>query len=136
MKPALVLVLVLAPAIAAAQRVSCPLVLPEGSIEVTHPPAGWLGSSPSLARLGGGGVMSGHPKQMQYLAPAATKKVKNSRLVTWHFDTGEEKWLWCSYGTIAVQIAKRLDDAATECTLTVKEERPGVIADMTVSCKR
>lgn len=70
--------------------------------------------------------MRGHPNLMQYLVPSGSKKSKGGGSVWWEFDAGEEKWLLCTYGTDAVQIAKRMDDAATRCELTWKEERRGV----------
>jgi hypothetical protein len=118
----------------AGQQIACPLILPEGSIAVTHPPAGWLGSS-SLLRLTGGGVMRGHPQLMQYLVPAGSKKTKAGTTLTYAFDAGEEKWIWCTYGgTGAVQISKRMDDAASECALTYKETRRDGITEMYAAC--
>jgi hypothetical protein len=124
------------PVLAGAQSVSCPLLLNEGAVEVPRPPPGWVGSSPGQARLTGGGVMSGHPKLMNYLKPADVKKVKAGSITTWLFTAGEERWLYCAYGSTSIQIAKRLDDAGTECSLVVKDDRWGGIAEMTAVCKR
>jgi hypothetical protein len=126
--------LAILPAIAAAQTASCPLTLPEGSVAVVREPNGWLGSSPSSARLDGGGMLSGHPKEMQYLVPDGSRKVKGGS-TTWTFQSGQEKWLYCVYGTSAIQIAKRMDDKATRCLVTRKEERQGVVVEMTAVCK-
>jgi hypothetical protein len=134
MMRALILAL-LTPAVAVAQTVSCPLTLEEGSIVVARPPAGWLGTSPSLARLTAGGVMRGHPTLMQYLVPNGSRKVKGGSVISWEFDAGDEKWLWCSYGTNALQVAKRMDDPATLCEVTVKEARRGVISEMIAECR-
>jgi hypothetical protein len=134
MKPLIALVSLLLPALAFAQSADCPLMLPQGSIEVPRPPVGWIGSSPTLAKLTGGGVMSGHPKLMQYLVPDETKKIKGGSRTTWRFQPGEEKWLYCTYGTQAVQIAKRMDDKASQCTVVWREEG-GEVIGMTAVCK-
>ncbi len=129
-----VLALCAPPALACAQHAECPLILPEGAIEIKQAPAGWLASSPSLTRLTGGGMLSGPPKEMAYLVPAASKAIKGRSKEVWHFDAGEQKWLYCSYGTAALQLSKRMDDAATECTITTREERKGVIVSLAADC--
>ncbi len=129
------LLVLLLPSTLLAQEVACPESLPEGSIEVRRPPADWLGVSTSAARLTGGGVMSGHPKDMAYLVPHRSEKIKGGTRTTWTFDASEEKWLWCTYGTTAVQIARRMNDSATTCTLDTTFERPGVIRRMVVTCR-
>jgi hypothetical protein len=128
--------ILLVPAVALGQTVSCPSVLPQGSVEVVRTPPGWFGFSPSQSRLDGGGMMSGPPQQMAYLVPASSRKVKGAGIATgWQFAAGEEKWLYCTYGTNAIQVAKRMDDKTTECTMTSREERKGVIAELTAVCK-
>lgn len=129
------LLLGMLPAMSTAQTVKCPELIPEASIEVTRPPAGWLATSPSLVRLDGGGMLSGHPTQMGYLVPGASKKTKGGETSTWKFDPGEEKWLFCTYGRMAVQFAKRMDDKATTCEVTAKLERKDVITSITAVCK-
>lgn len=126
--------LLLAPTFAAAQQVSCPLTLPENSIKVEQAPDGWLATS-NLARLSSAGMLSGHPSRIGYLVPNSTKKAKGSAVDTWAFQPGEEKWLWCGYGSEVIQLAKRMDDKATHCTITGKEDRHGWIVEITVVCK-
>jgi len=79
--------------------------------------------------------MSGKPERMGYLVPSGGKKIKGGYVSAFEFDAGEEKWLWCEYGTGATQIAKRMDDAATRCELTAKEERRGVYTEVMAVCK-
>jgi hypothetical protein len=129
------IIALLAPGLAAAQTVSCPLTLPEDAVAVARPPAGWIAGPPSLVRLQGGGVMRGHPSGIGYLVPASQKKVKGGTVATFRFDAGEEKWLWCEYGASVAQIARRMDDAATACAVTTTEERRGVIAEMVAQCR-
>lgn len=130
-----VLLLALAsPAVALAQQVSCPLTLSEGSIKVERAPAGWHGFS-RLARLQSAGMMYGHPSQFGYLIPSDSKKLKGGTVDTWEFRAGDEKWLWCGYGSEVIQLAKRMDDSATRCSITGKEERPGVYSEIMAVCK-
>lgn len=121
------------PTWACAQQVSCPLTIDEGTVEV-RAPAGWQASS-SLAHLGSAGMTRGHPRRLGYLVPEATRKVKGRATDSWQFDKGEEKWLWCGYGREVIQLAKRMNDAATKCEMTGKEERPGVYAEITLVCQ-
>jgi hypothetical protein len=124
------------PVWAVAQTVSCPAELPKGSIDVARTaPAGWLASSPSLIRLDGGGMLSGDPNLMQYLAPASSKKFKGGGSSAWNFEPGEEKWLYCNYGGIAVQLSKRIDDKATRCEVTATLDQVGAIKAITAVCK-
>jgi hypothetical protein len=127
--------ILLLPSVAFAQKASCPPTMPQGSVDVVRAPPGWHGFSPSLARLDGGGMMSGPPSQMGYMVPASTRKTKGGGASNWQFAVGEEKWLYCSYGTDAIQVAKRMDDKATECTVISREERKGVIMELTAVCK-
>lgn len=125
----------LLPVFAAAQTVSCPPSIDEGSISVARAPAGWLATSPSLVRLDGGGMLSANPKQMQYLVPGGSKKVKGGEASSWTFEPGEEKWLYCTYGNMAIQLAKRMDDKATACEVAVKRESRQVITSITAVCR-
>jgi hypothetical protein len=131
----LFLVLVVTPVVVAAQTVACPEAVPGASVEVKQPPAGWVASSPVLLRLDGGGMVSGDPKQMQYLVPASSKKMKGDAVSTWNFDPGEQKWLYCTYGRMAIQLSKRMDDEATRCDVTVRRERQGAISGITAVCR-
>jgi len=134
MKRLFLALLLSTPYLASAQQARCPPTLPEGSIQVVRPPAGWLSFSPSLTRLTNAGVMSGHPREMQYLVPRSGKSNKGSSVDIWEFNAGEEKWLWCEYGSATVQLAKRLDDMATRCMMSTIEEHRGVLFDVTVVC--
>ena len=122
-------------AAAAQQKESCPLVLPKETVAIT-PPAGWRGYSSSIVRLTGFGMMAGPPESMSYLVPADDKKRKNGGVNIWHFAGGDEKWMYCTYdGSAAIQISKRMSNAAKECQLSYREERPGSIVAMEAACK-
>jgi hypothetical protein len=131
----LLAILLAAPVLAIAQTATCPDALPEGALEVKRAPVGWGASSPGVIRLDGGGMMSGDPKQMQYLVPASSKKVRGGGASTWNFDRGEQKWLYCTYGKMAVQLAKRMDDNSTSCEVMVKHGRSNSVAAITASCR-
>ena len=124
-----------APTLAIAQTATCPEALPEGAVEVKRAPQGWVASSPGVIRLDGGGMMSGDPKQMQYLVPAGSKKVRGGGASTWNFDRGEQKWLYCTYGKMAVQLARRMDDKSTTCEVTVRHGQKDAIVGILASCR-
>lgn len=110
---------------------SCPLTLPREALTV-RAPQGWDGYAPSPMRLTGFGMLAGPPSTMSYLVPTSTKPGQKS----WHFDRGEEKWLYCTYdGSAAIQIAKRMDDAATVCELSHKKDKHGGIGEMKAVCR-
>jgi hypothetical protein len=110
---------------------SCPLTLPQDALTVRAPP-GWRGYSPSLTRLTGFGMMGGDPPSMRYLVPTASRK----SAVTWRFARGEEKWLYCTYGgSSVIQISKRMQDAASECTIISRETKRDGITEMSARCR-
>jgi hypothetical protein len=118
-------------AAAAPTTISCPMTLPRETVTV-HAPQGWTGYSPSLMRLTGFGMMAGAPESMTYLVPTSSKP----GATTWRFGRREEKWLYCTYdGSGAIQISRRLDDAATECTLTYRETKSDGITGMVATCR-
>jgi len=120
---------------AMAETVSCPAVLPREAVEV-RAPAGWTGYSSAIMRLTGYGMMAGPPASMADLVPVSEKKAKGRTTLAWRFAAGAEKWLYCTYdGSAAIQISKRLDDAATECELSHKRDSYGSIADMVAVCR-
>jgi hypothetical protein len=125
----------LALARAAEPTSACPLVLQKEAVAV-NAPAGWRGYSSSIMRLTGFGMMAGPPESMTYLVPADSKKQKGRSTSTWRFAGGDEKWLYCTYDRSgAIQISRRMDDAATECQLSYREDRPGNIVEMAALCK-
>lgn len=75
------------------------------------------------------------PERLGYLIPNKTVVRKNGATDTWEFQAGQEKWLWCGYGAETVRLFKRMDDAATKCEITGREERRGLYLEMTATCK-
>lgn len=80
-------------------------------------------------------MMRGNPRGLGYLVPESTKKLQGGNVDSWSFDKGGEKWLWCGYGREVIQLSKRMNDAATRCEMTGKEERSGVYLETTLVCK-
>lgn len=118
----------------AQQKISCPLVLPKETVTITAP-SGWRGYSSSLLRLSSFGMMAGPPESMTYLVPSGGNQGKRGGTNTWTFASGAEKWLYCAYdNSAAIQISKRLDDAATKCRLTYRKDRFGSIREMEAVC--
>lgn len=113
----------------------CPLHVPGASISVTAP-AGWVGSvAHGMPRLAEYGMMAGAPETMTYLVPSSTKAGKNSGSSTWVFAAGDEKWVYCRYGASGlIQLTKRLDDAATSCTITRASDKRGGLTGAVVAC--
>jgi hypothetical protein len=111
--------------------VGCPPLL--HGVGVTAAPAGWKALAPAPARLAEGGLMRGDPERQAYLR-GDDRKVRNGITSVSKFEAGEEKWLWCGYGaTSALQIAKRLPDVATSCTVTRLEH--GLTLDISANCR-
>lgn len=120
---------------AAAETVSCPPVLPREAITI-HAPVGWKGYSSSIIRLTGYGMMAGPPESLADLVPWGSRKLKGGATSTWKFGAGDEKWLYCTYdGSAAIQISKRLSDAATHCELSHKRDEHGSMSEMVAVCR-
>jgi hypothetical protein len=136
MKTALLWLMALPLAAGAAEPpLTCPAVLDQSAVTV-RAPAGWQGYSPGIMRLTGYGMMAGPPESMTYLVPAADRKAKGRAASVWKFAGGDEKWLYCTYdGSAAIQISRRVSDAATQCELSHRRNQYGSIADMQVTCK-
>lgn len=119
-------------AIGADNSTPCPLTMPAEAITV-HAPHGWTGATPSFLRLNRGGLMFGPPAKMAYLVPDKSKSTPTKTVLTFSFDEGDEKWLYCTYSD-AVQLARRLPDAATECTVTSVKNTYGGFDQMSAKC--
>lgn len=126
--------LVFTHSLASAQQATCPAALAEGATAITRAPAGWTPST-SLARISSGGMMSGPPEKIAYLVPNTTIKRHQQSVDVWSFRRGDEKWLWCGYGAESLQLAKRMDDKATECKVTGNRDKHGHLERISVTCK-
>ena len=117
-----------------ATQTSCPPSLPAEAMNV-HAPAGWKSSSSSEMPLSSAGMMAGPPGSFAYLVPYDQRKVKDGFVHTWIFPDRPEKWLYCRYDdSSSIQISKRLDDAATECTVRFTKSKYGGIESAVAEC--
>ena len=123
------------PTVALAQTASCPQDLPENSVVATKVPPGWVAASPNGARLDGGGMLRGNPKEMQYLVPANSRKFRGGGSSTWKFSPGEEKWFFCTYGRATIELSKQMNNRAAICIVTSRDDKVGALAGLEVTCK-
>lgn len=130
----LLLAPLLAAGLALAEPVSCPLALDAGAVRVAHVPRGWEPVPTQGMRLTNGGLIRGAPAEWGYLRPTRTGTTKGGHSASNEFVAGEEKWLWCGYGGADVQIAKRLPDAATVCTVTSRKA-DGAVMELRADCR-
>jgi hypothetical protein len=120
------------PAIVLAEPIACPTML--SGAGVIEAPAGWRALPPASVRLVGGGLMRGDPGRQAYLRGNDKRTPGGSTSIS-EFEAGEEKWLWCGYGRGEIQIAKRLPDAATVCTVTHKEIKGEGVTSLQAVCR-
>jgi hypothetical protein len=136
MKRLLVPLLILLTSSALAEPIACPIMLDDGSARVVRYPRGWEPVPAQGVRLSSGGLIRGRPSDWGYLRPVRTVKTAAGGTASNDFARGEEKWLWCGYGGAgALQIAKRLPDAATICTVTHKESKLAGITELSAACR-
>jgi hypothetical protein len=117
---------------ASEQRVSCPLEVRDGAA-MTSVASGVPVGSKAL-RLTSGGIMRGHPNGGGFRRPESITEKNGVTTTLFFFYPGDEKWLWCAYGE-KVQVSRRMDDAATHCTLTYRDNKDGSVAEMHATCK-
>ncbi len=111
---------------------ACPAAL-HGETVTVRAPSGWRGASQPVIRLVAAGMMAGPPESRADLVPYRQRRIKHGTALTWVFDGGE-KWFVCAYGSSAVQIAKRLDDSTTQCTVRQTETGLPTTANAVVEC--
>ena len=134
MRAYLLSLIFIAPTVGAMVKTACPTSLPAESLTV-RAPSGWTGYTPGSMRLTYAAMMAGPPDSMTYLVPFRQKSGKVESSSTWLFPDAGEKWLQCNYdGSTAIQISKRLDDAATECTVRYAKSKFGGIASAVAEC--
>ncbi|MDB5933790.1 MAG: hypothetical protein JWQ01_1134 [Massilia sp.] len=128
--------LLLIAGIALGTPVACPLILDDGAAKVARAPSGWTAVPAQAVRLSSGGLLRGRPEDWGYLRPERTATTRGGGSASNAFAPGEERWLWCGYGGAgALQIAKRLPDDATVCTVTHKATKRDGITEMSATCR-
>jgi hypothetical protein len=83
---------------------------------------GYIPSGPNVA--------NGPPEREGYRIP--DKQAQGTQMFVFAKDDGQ-RWLWCGYG--GKQLAKRLDDKATICTITTKTKKPANSISAVVVCR-
>jgi len=111
---------------------SCPAALTGDDVTV-RAPLGWKGSAQPVIRLVAAGMMAGPPESHADLVPYKQRRLKNGAETTWVFDGGE-KWYVCTYGSYAIQLARRLDDSATQCTVRHTSAGLPAVTSAAVEC--
>ncbi|UYB50739.1 hypothetical protein OCJ37_12035 [Xanthomonas sp. AM6] len=87
------------------------------------------------------GVFSGHPRELASLVPDSDSEEPASGIVrsVWRFERPDPygTYVVCGYGAAGkVQIYKRISDAASACTATVRKDRVGhVVVEAAVECE-
>jgi hypothetical protein len=126
---ALVTMLCLAASVKAQMRAECPQNLPARAIKTVRAPEGWVGTIPGPIYLDAAGMMAGPPDSMLYLVPDKT----TANTQTFEFAAGDrQRWLWCTYG--GTQLARHLDNAATQCVVTSRAAKAGAPMTAAVEC--
>lgn len=122
--------LCLAAAAKAEMRAACPEHIPATAIKTVQAPDGWVGSTPGPIYLDAAGMMAGPPDSMLYLVP--NKSTPNTQ--TFEFAAGDrQRWLWCTYG--GAQLARRLDNTATQCVIKSRAAKAGAPMSAAVECR-
>lgn len=114
---------------------ACPAEIKEDSWRPSNLPANWVGFMANSMSLQSGGMMLGPPNSRAYLAPAK-HKIVGDELTHWYSlgNLDGEKWFYCDYsGSHAIQLYRRIDDAATECI--AKFSGLKTLRKLSVSCK-
>lgn len=133
----LVLVVLRANAVPVDHRIECPREVSKETLEVKQAPKGWTGFVPfeyePALPLNDAGLMWGPPSSMTISKPPWIGRIKGRDAMRWPDLEGKEsgeKWMACFYGDNGhrdVILSTRLDDNATECTVTYPKKRGGTI---------
>lgn len=119
-------------ALAGDMSASCPLRLAGTVVKADKPVEGWITTVAEQLHLTGAGMLAGAPETKMYLVPQKDTKTTQ----TYAFSKGEgERWLWCSYGGAGgIELARKLDDKATTCTITSKKKADNTLS-ASVACR-
>jgi hypothetical protein len=119
-------------ALAAGMSVSCPLRIPGNVVKADKPVEGWTTTVAEQLHLSGAGMLAGAPATKTYLVPQNDTRTAQ----TYSFTQGDgERWVWCSYGGGSVELARKLNDKATSCTITTKTTKADNTFSASVVCK-
>lgn len=114
---------------AAQVEAQCPGIVPATAIKPDRPVADWVTAVPGQMHLRGAGMTAGGPETKTYLVPDKTTK----SVQTFMFATGEERWIFCDYGS--VELFRKVGEGANSCTITTKTTKPAGMLSALVVCK-
>ena len=128
---ALLLVLTVSIVRATEHRIECPVKLDSDSVQVSSPPGDWSTFVSSGFWLHAVAPMDGPPSIRGFLQEDSNSQVNGKKVMKWTLGRGDGsypdgKWLACFYGeSNEVILSKRIDDHASECTVTYAKNKLG-----------
>lgn len=128
-----------APPLSAAVRyIECPPKIPEASIRLENPPAGWTVFAASPLYLHAAAPINGPPEQLGQLREYSERRGKTEWSYTYRLDGPfpDGKWMQCAYGAFnELTLSTRLDEHTSECTVTYREGKKVAQHDLEITCK-
>lgn len=120
-------------ATAAEMTASCPSRIPGNVVKPNQALNGWTTTVAEQLHLSAAGMLAGPPDTKAYLVPQ--KRTEHTHMYTFEVGSGE-RWFWCSYGSAGgVELARRLDDRATRCTITSRTRKLDSTMSAAVVCE-
>ena len=106
--------------------IECPAEIPQASVAVVNPPAGWTPYARAGLRLSSAEPMFGPPAEKGFLKPSSSTAARD----VWNELEGViegGKWIACRYGERGeVILSKRIADSASTCTVIANRDKQGV----------
>lgn len=107
-------------------KIECPAEIPQDSVSVANPPAGWTPYVRTGLRLSAAEPMFGPPSEKGFLKPSSSTAKRD----VWNELEGiveGGKWIACRYGERGeVILSKRISDSVSACTVVAKKDKLGV----------
>lgn len=107
-------------------RIECPAEIPQGSVAIVNPPAGWTPYARTSLHLSSAEPMFGPPSEKGFLKPGSSTATRD----VWSGLEGSiegGKWIACRYGERGeVILSKRIADSASACTVVANRDKQGV----------
>ncbi|WP_143068088.1 STY0301 family protein [Duganella sp. CF517] len=106
--------------------IECPTEIPQTSLAIENPPAGWTPFARTGLRLSSAEPMFGPPSEKGFLKPSSSTATRD----VWNELKGViegGKWIACRYGERGeVILSKRIADATSACTVVANRGKQGV----------
>lgn len=107
-------------------RIECPAEIPQDSVSIINPPAGWTPYARTSLRLSSAEPMFGPPSEKGFIKPTSS----TASLDVWDELEGTVdggKWIACRYGERGeVLLSKRIADSTSACTVISKRDKHGL----------